>query len=52
MVCHHQDRCALEKFEILPRVHKSKEEDKDQESIQSSTTPGKEYQWESKKTHY
>ena len=47
--CHHQDRCALEMFEILLHVHKSKEEDKDQESIQSSTTPDPGYQWESNK---
>ena len=49
MVCHHQDRRALEMFEILLHVHKSKEEDKDQESIQSSTTPDPGYQWESNK---
>ena len=49
MVCHHQDRYALEMFEILLHVQKSKEEDKDQESIQSSTTPDPGYQWESNK---
>ena len=40
-------RCALEMFKILLHVYKSKEEDKDQESIQSSTTPDPGYQWES-----
>ena len=49
MVCHHQDRRALEMFEILLHVHKSKEEDKDKELIQSSTTPDPGYQWESNK---
>ena len=49
MVCHHQDRCALAMFEILLHLHKSKEEDKDQESIQSSTIPDPGYQWESNK---
>ena len=32
-------------------LFQSKKEGKDQESIQSSTTPDPGYQWESKKTH-
>ena len=32
---------------VLPRDTKSKKESKDQESIQSSTTPGPGYHWES-----
>ena len=49
MVFHHQDRCALKMFEILLHVHKSKEQDKDQESILPITTPDPGYQWESNK---
>ena len=32
---------------LLPLFYKSKKEGKDQESIQSSTTPDQGYQWES-----